>query len=273
MNPLILLCCIFISLHSLPLFSEESKEAPPTELVDLISTPIHPGEGALIFASENEQEIINLGTQSGIYGVGLLMKGSWFAEPFKKNLAQAFIIQISLGTLKSKLEGKVPQFGVLTLVSSEIPKETTAFVLPEAGKSPSKKQSEARILFMSPKTQITQNDQEKLQNTFFGKTGGVTLTPVGENKEVSVRTKERKVFFKSQKMKLDFQTTLGTPFNGMEKKLIGSVTFPVYTPFGTAAEALAMKLGNSLEGIIPPTPTHTKANRKITGLKTNSSQK
>jgi hypothetical protein len=119
--------------------------------------------------------------------------------------------------------------------------------------------------FTSPKSKLAQSEQEKLQSTFFGSLGGVTLTPLGEPEQVTLKTNESKLAFKRQKMKFEFQTTLATPFNGLEKKLTGSIIFPVFTPSSKTAEALAQKMGKSLNWTDSGASKEPQTQRKLTG--------
>jgi hypothetical protein len=80
-----------------------------------------------------------------------------------------------------------------------------------------------------------------------------------------VRTPQNQVTFKKQKLKFDFQTSLATPFSGLEKKLTGSIIFPVYSPHGKAAEALAMRIVASLPTGVPSPSKRLAPARKITG--------
>jgi hypothetical protein len=264
MKLIILACCVFFSFQALNASAEEKNSNAAPELTDLFSGSSSPGEGSLIYSNEVEKETITLGVDSGIYGLGLVFKGEWLAEPLKKELSKNLVIQLALGTSKSKLEGKVPQFGLVTLIAPALPKEITAFTFKDPSKKETSSQSQAMLYFTSPKTQLGQTDQEKLQNTFFGKTGGITVTPVGEAEQVSVRTPQTQVTFKKQNMKFDFQTALATPFSGLEKKLTGSIIFPVYSPHGKAAEALAMRIVASLPSGAPTPSKRLAPARKIT---------
>jgi hypothetical protein len=260
-----LACCVFFSFQLLNAADEEKGSNAAMELNDLLSNTSSPGEGTLIYSNEVEKETITLGVDSGIYGLGLVFKGEWLAEPLKKELSKNLIIQLTLGTSKSKLEGKVPQFGLATLITQSLPKETTTFVFKDPNKKAATLQTQAMLYFTSPKTQLAQTDQEKLQSTFFGKTGGITVTPVGEAEQILVRTPQNQVTFKKQKLKFDFQTSLATPFSGLEKKLTGSIIFPVYSPHGKAAEALAMRIVASLPTGVPSPSKRLAPARKITG--------
>jgi len=266
MRFLFLTCCILFLSQPLSALSEGIQESAPVELSDFLSISPHPGEGSLVFSGETDQETLSFGIDSGIYGLGMVLKGAWLPEPYRKDLDNRTLIQISMGTLKSKLEGKVAEFGILTLVTPEIPKETSAFDIFDPGKSSNnKRRKEARAMFMSPRAQLLQGDPEKLQGTYFGKSGGVTLTPVGAPKQIVIRSKENKLLFKSQVMKVELNMQLSTPFNPLEKKLTGSIQFPIYIPQGKNTENLMIKLANRIEGA-PVTPK-LKGNpgRKITG--------
>jgi len=266
MTPPKLLLCVLIYLKTLLCFAE----APASKMVannfnELLFGQGVQGEGTLIFGDETETETIILGTETGIYGTGLVIKGDWLPSPYKKKFSSQTIIQVSLGTLKSKLEGKVPQFAMATFISSGPLLETTAYLFEKNSKTNQLPSHWAMLNFTSPKSQLTQNEQEKLQSTFFGSLGGVTLTPLGESNQVILKTNSSKLVFKKQKMKFEFQTTLATPFNGLEKTLTGSIVFPVFTPSSKSAEALAQKIGKSLNWTDSESPQKPQTQRKLTG--------
>lgn len=263
MNSLKLLCCVLIFFCSLAHPAETPATGAQTEFLDLFSSNNSPGEGSLTYADETEKETITFGIDSGIYGVGLVIKGKWLPENYKKDFSKSYIIQLALGTLKSKLDNKIPQFGAATLIHSEVPKEPTAYPIQERGKKTRSNSPQSIIYFTSPKTLMSQSEQQKLQGTFYHKSGGITVTPVGETEQIAVQTDTSKVFFKKQKMKFDFQMVLSTPFNGLEKKLTGTIIFPVFTPTGKAAEALALRLSGALEQGKSPLPNPTEPNRTI----------
>lgn len=267
----------YIALHyaTLVLFAcvslgETAQEMSPNTVTDLLSVTSHSGEGTLVFFDETTKETINLGIDTGIYAVGLALKSKWLPEPYKNDLSDYLVTQITLGTLKSKLDGKVPQFGVFTLLMPEFPKETTAFLVPEAGKSKVGKSPQARGLLMSPRTLLLQSDKDKLENTLFGSSGGVTLTPIGQTKKIAIQTKDKKAHFNAQNVKLDFQMQMSTPFSTEKRTLTGSISFPVYIPSGQEAEAMAVRLGKSLEGVTTAPKLKPNAERKVTGSRSDS---
>ncbi|MFM8314239.1 MAG: hypothetical protein ACKOA8_08140 [Deltaproteobacteria bacterium] len=267
MNPFKLLLCVLVFGIAITTEAETSEDSTPkNELTELFSSQTYPGEGTLIFSDESETENIVLGSDSGIYGLALNLKGEWLPSPYKNQFSKKTIIQVALGTLKTKLEGKVPQFGIATFIASELPKDTTAFTFRAPGEKNPTNSPLAILYFTSPKNQLGRSEQEKLQSTFFGREGGVTLTPVGKLEQVAINASGNKISFKKQKIKFDFQATLSTPFNGLEKKLSGSIVFPVYTPIGKAAESLATRLGGTLDETQPRLKKGADPERKITQI-------
>ncbi|NBX67629.1 MAG: hypothetical protein EBR01_01550 [Proteobacteria bacterium] len=262
--------CATFFLLSIVAFAEVSQESSPQQITDLLSVTPHSGEGSLIYTDETSKETITFGIDTGIYALGLVLKSEWLPEPYKNDLSNYSVIQITFGTVKSKLDGKVPQFGVFTLLAPEFPKETVAFLLPEAGKSKTSKTPQVRGLFMSPRTLLSQSEKDKVETTLFGNSGGVTLTPVGQVKKIAIQGKDNKTYFNAQTVKLDFQMQMSTPFSNEKKSLSGSISFPVYAPSGKTAESLAMKLGNSLEGVTTAPKLRNSPERTVTGSKSNS---
>ena len=267
MKLILLVSCSLFLIYSPSSFSIENTPTEKTQLTELFFSQESSGEGTLVYSGEDEKKTITLGVDSGIYGLAIAFKGELLPISYRKDFAKKIIIQVALGNLKSKLGDQVPQFGVASFITSQIPKEATAFTFMDLKKKNDQPQSLAMLQFISPKTALAQSDQEKLQNTFYGKSGGITLTPVGEIEQVTIRTRESKVTFKKQKMKFDFQAIMMTPFSGLEKKLAGSIIFPVYVPFGKTAEDLAVKLGSGVDGADSALPKRLNPNRKITGTK------
>jgi hypothetical protein len=269
MKSWILFSSLFYFIFS-PLFAEPSPNAGSRDLSDVFSVSSTPGEGTLTYSQGTESESITLGADSGLYGLALSLKGSWFPAPLRKDFDKSNLIQIALGRLKSKLNGKIPQFGMATLISPQMPKDATAFHFVAPNQKAKTDQPRAVLYFTSPQSSLSQGDQTKLQSTFFGKKGGIIVTPMGESEQVFVPTQNGRVAFKKQKMKFEFQTVLATPFNDQEKKLTGTVIFPVFTAHGKGAEDLAMRLGGALEEYSNLPPKKLVPARKLTGSQENS---
>lgn len=254
-----ILCFFAVTISAAP-------QNPTYELSELLSNPNSFGEGTLLYSDQVDTENIVLGGETGIYGVGLALKSEWIPSSYKKSLDNKMVIQVFLGTQKEKLENKIPLFGFANFIAPQFPKETTAFTFQTPLEQGSAESPAAILSFSSPKTLITQNEQEQLQSTFFGKAGGVTLTPVGKREELQLKIPGNKISLKKQNMKFDFLATLNTPFSGLEKKLTGSVVFPIYSAQGKQAEAWFEKVGKGLTVTPPLKPQPEAPQRKITTL-------
>ena len=120
---------------------------------------------------------------------------------------------------------------------------------------------------MSPSTKGDQTDEEKLKGTYFAKSGTITVTPIKSPQSISIKSQGKRIAFKKQTMKLEFDAKLGTPFNTAESSLAGSVEFSVYWPNGKEAKELARRI--STESMGKPNPfTHppgTPPQREVSG--------
>ena len=96
---------------------------------DFFSTQQQPGDGRLTYTQGGKVEAIEFGAQGGHYGMGVVFRGSELPAPYSKDFQKNSIIQIALGTLKTKLLSQVPQFGSATLIVNEIPKTRTQYKL------------------------------------------------------------------------------------------------------------------------------------------------
>jgi len=238
----------FILLFSLSasVFANEGKQ-----LVEMFSVATEPGEGVLEFGSKPEDtEKIQFGIVSGHYGLGMVFPGKILPPPYNKDFKGLQVIQLALGTLKGKLEGKVPQFGAITLIGKRVPMGITTFNFIVPSEKKKHGTNTALLLFTSPNTSADQRDEEKLQKTFFGREGSIRLTPVGPTAIVSIKGDTGKANFKKQTMKAEFQGKLKTPFTDSERTLKGTIQFPIYWPHGKDAEEMARKM--SAQSLNPP---------------------
>lgn len=230
---------LFLLSFQVTLFAETQSK----QLVEMFSVETEPGEGTLTFGSKPEDtEKIQFGMISGHYGLGMVFPGKTLPPPYNKDFKGLQVIQMALGTLKGKLEGKVPQFGALTLIAKTVPTGITTFnfIVPTEKKKHGT--NTALLLFTSPNSPADQRDEEKLQKTFFGREGSVRLTPMGTPVVVIIKGDSGKANFKKQLMKVEFQGKLRTPFTDSDRALNGTLQLPVYWPSGKDAEDLARKM-------------------------------
>lgn len=235
------------------------------DLSEFLNNPTTYGEGTLFYSDQVDTETITLGNETGIYGMGVVLKGEWLSSDNRDLRDKKFITQVFLGTRREKLENKVPVFGMASLIGVTVPTETTAFTFQMPLQKGDKNSPAVILAFSSPKTLLNQSDQDQLQSTFFGNSGGINITPVGNPAQIQVKGGEGKISLKKQNMKFDFVASLATPFNGLEKKLTGSIVFPIYSAQGKQSEAWFKKIGNALNVPSFPKPSPQSPSRKITG--------
>lgn len=249
------------------LFNAEAFGIATLKLNEIFSVEGSPGNGKLVYTQGEKVETIALGEETGHYALGIIFKGTSLPEPYSKDFKDDSILQIALGTMRSKVQFQVPQFGAVTLVSRGPLTTRTVFKLTVPTGSPSIPKSLALLLFTSPFTPNEQNDEEKLKGTYFAQSGTLTVTPKGKPKLIGVRSQGKNVNFKKQTMTVDFKAGLATPFNAQENNLKGTIEFPVYWPSGKQAEKLTQKIAtDSLGGMGPvPSPDGLPYNRDVAG--------
>ena len=222
----------------------------PYQLVDLFSVEQNPGRGTLEFRRGKTVEKITLGSSSGLYGLGMVFKGAKLPFQYGKEFQDDFIIQIALGTLKSRIESQIPQFGAATLITPKVPKGATRFAIkvPKKGVvNPDKHLG--LVLFSSPSTPNDLGDEYKLKNTFFAQSGTLTLSRESKPKSIDVRAQGQTMQFKLLLMKVEVDLVMGTPFSAESSSLTGTLEFPVYSPHGAPAIAFTERIaGESFVG-------------------------
>lgn len=229
----------------IPLFLTAAEEPPQEpapavpQLVDIFQASEFPGSGALSYKYEDEKtEKIELGKTTGIYGLGLVFSGSALPDPFKKDFQKSQILQVALGSLKTKEADRVPQFAAATLLSSGIPDKRTLFRLTVPNSSELKKGPVAVMLFTSPSSKPGVTDEEKLKETLFADGGSLIVTPQGGRTVSVVKSKTGKVSFIRQIMKIDWAANLATPFSTTKRSVVGSTQFAFFWPKDKAGEKL-----------------------------------
>lgn len=228
--------------------------SPALELGQLFSVETRPGRGTLIYRQGAKSEKVELGAAAGHYGMGVVFRGSLLPTPYSQDYGNARILQIALGTLKANLQAQVPQFGSLTLIMKEIPKQRTVLkLLIPSGKDASLKEL-GLLLFTSPSTPSEQGDEDKLKGTYFAQSGTIALTPLGSAEKLEVRSQGRIVGFKSQTVRLEIDALLATPFTTQETTLKGSIELPLYWPVGKEAKAMTRRIAADSLGTAPALP-------------------
>lgn len=207
---------------------------PGLSLAESFNAEKNPGKGTLTYKYLSQNEIIELGTDSGQFGFGLVFRHATLPEEFIREYGKIDVIQFSFGTLPAKTQGKVPEFGTVAIFSKVKPKDWMAFPL-IMGMQRQAGLDFGLILFSSHKATVQRSDEEKLRDTFFSKNGQIRLMSDGPIKGLDVDAEGKKVSFKVQAMKMEIDAEMTTPFNAQKNQLTGAVQVPVYWPESPAA--------------------------------------
>ncbi|MCB0416943.1 MAG: hypothetical protein H6617_07550 [Bdellovibrionaceae bacterium] len=236
----------------------EPETPTKIEITSLFSPEENPGSGTLIFTQGERGEEIKLGLESGYYAYGLVFRSDLLPQPHRHNFGNKLIIQVSFGTVRSKLVGRIPQFGALTLFAQGIPEIPRTFVLRTQPKSGSVVKTGAVMLLSSPSSMQEQSDEEKLRGSYFAKGGKLIVTPMGALKVLSTGSGKEKLKFNAQAFEFQFEASMMTPFNNQVKGgLDGKINIPLYWPANKAARELLTDLAvQSLDdtGPLPERP-------------------
>lgn len=252
--------CLALVLLAPFCFAEGTAPAnTPIPLTEVFSLEENPGAGSLTYTSNNQPEKVEFGKTTGNYGLGMVFSGKALPEPYRKDFVGKQIIQIAYGTVKSKSDGKIPQFGAATLITNKIPTTRTIFRLAVPNSKELKSQNIALLLFTSPSNKSDQSDEEKLKRTLFANSGTLFLSPVNQPSIVTLKNQGAKYTFKRQTMRLEHTADLSTPFSTQKDTLTGIVELQVYSPHGKDAETLAARIATDslLQGGAGSSPRDT----------------
>lgn len=260
---------LILIIFSLSLTSLVLAEASSSlNLVDVFSVEANPGRGMLEYKKGAVVEKILIGPEAGRYVLGMVFRPSTLPTALARDFKGNDVVQLAIGTIPSRIQGQVPQFGAGTIITTGIPRRTTSYplVLPSPESRTPKEM--AFLLFTSPDTPNDQGDEEKLKTTYFAKSGNISITPHGKSKNVEVRLQNKKAIFKVQLLELTLDVKLSTPFNAQENTLTGKVEMPLYWPSDKVAKEYARKvaaesLGNAGAVPTPQTPSPLKPPRDM----------
>lgn len=228
-----------LALPSLP----PSEPEKPFEISELFSIEENPGTGSLFIEQGAEREEIKLGAETGHYGIGLVFDSLALPQPHRHEFGRQLIMQVAFGTSQTKLQGRIPQFGVATLFTARIPTRKTTYFFRVKVPGKGTDREGAMLLFSSPSSKQSQSDEERLRGTFFAPQGILKVTPSSQSRVASTNTRGKRMSFKARLMELEFDALLGTPFNTqIEPRLRGTVKVPVYWPANAAALEMVTSL-------------------------------
>jgi hypothetical protein len=221
----------------------------PLQLVEIFSVEQNPGQGLLNYVRGTALEKIDFGAAPGRFGVGMIFRGEYLPDQLGPEFKRKNVIQIALGTLRSRLQGQTPQFGAITVISDTMPDARTRYVLRLPSGQTTRPETGALMLFTSPSSPVEQSDEEKLKSTYFAQAGTLVLAPEGKPKFIDVHAQGKRLTFRMQLVSMEIDTKLVTPFNAQEASLNGTVEFPIYWSEDRSGDLLAKQIASESFGI------------------------
>lgn len=245
---------LFVACFSSLFFAESPT---PLKSVELFSIEQISGEGKVDFKLNDQTEVIEFGKDKSHYGLGLVFTQKNLPDTYKKSIGNFQVIQIALGNRGTASSELMPQFGALTLKVSKIPTlRSIKIKIQDTQKADKQKEESGFVVFNSSQMKFSNDEQEKLKNTFFSDSGEITLSPIGNMERVLVKSEGKSLSFRRQMMSLGIQAQVSSPFNTVKGKLSGTVQFPIYWAIEKESEKLVSELAQkSLDRnpeIIPP---------------------
>lgn len=235
----------------------QQELAPEDEfsLVEVFSVEKNPGVGQLKFSSGKQAQTYQLGSQTGLYAMGMVFKGNDLPASFQKQLAGKSIIQVALGTGRSKLKGQLPQFGALTLIGNGLSSDKTEYPIFNPKMSQRRPVNYSFLLFTPPSTPNSRTDEDKLRTTFLAETGRLVVNEKGGEKIVDVNFDGAQLKFQMHLAVMSLSAELGSPFNPAKSTFTGDIQFPIYSPHNGAAQAFIRRVAaeslQSTMGLVP----------------------
>ena len=265
-----------LALFATFLLLSQANGDSPAKLMDSFSPEKNPGSGVMTYLQNGKAEKIPLGPEKGLYALGMRFSGNMLPAPYSQSFKDHEVLQVIMGTLRNQIQFQVPQFGSATLVFKTGAAMPVLFSFEKTPKVSSKPAPLAFLLFTSPATLNNQSDEAKLKGTYFSQSGTAKLQEKGKSQILETSFQGKRVAFMRQTMKLELNTSLSTPFNAQENSLKGDIEFPVYTPYGPAAEAIAKKMArDSFTSLVTPMATEglSKHNRNVAGSSKQNTDK
>ncbi len=227
----------FLTLLSSFAFSDNGPE-----LTSLFSAANNPGSGILEMKTGEKSEKMILGKESGYYGLGMVFSGNGLPESYKSDFKDREVVQLAFGSLKADAQNKISQFAAATLVGPKLSLGkllSFPFSISDEKKKKGNSENLGILLYSPPSTAKNLSDDEKLKITFFAADGYLNVLPIDAAKVFTAPSQNGEMKFTEQKVKVQFNASLGTPFSDTVGKLEGVLEIPIYTPSSKAAEKLA----------------------------------
>ncbi len=239
----------------MPLLGAGKAGEPAADAIDIFAPETHAGSGTVVYRQGGKVELIDLGPESGRYGLGIVYPAKLLPEAYREEFKGAFIIQIQLGTMASKLQEQVSQFGSMSLITKHIPTTSQTFQTKIRDAKTNNIFNLGLMMMTSPSAPREQADEQRLKSTYFAQSGSVIVTPLFDPREVKTENGSSTLQFKTQTMRLEFNSELSTPFSNEKAELQGKLEIPIYWPDSKSAELFTKKIAaRSLAGMTAPPP-------------------
>lgn len=223
--------------------STNSASPVPPEIVEQVAG--EGSKGSLQLKVGDKRETVDLGGKSGHYAVGMVIHSSALPAEMAAEFQGFNIIQIFLGTLSTAGAESVPQFGSIGVITKRIPAKDAKTFKTVLGPTSPKTGDYAQVSFKSPGTPLQQTDEEKLKATAFAASGTLRYSPKGLPHEVKVRSRTGYLAFKRQRVSLDVNSILTSPFNPIDGDVKGQLEVYVYWPSRPESQDLTRSLASS----------------------------
>jgi hypothetical protein len=214
------------------------------DLITEFNVQKNPGSGNLVFTQGGNPKNLELGAQTGYYGMGMVLKGSLLKSDYQKELKNKIILQLNFGNFNAKSLKESPQFSTLTLVDETVPKKEVTYQLKTS--KPENINKIGLMLFQSPFTPEIPGPEQRLQNSYFAKLGTVKVSPTGKIERVPIVFQNKNYELSLQRYKVSIDGLLTTPFDASQNPALrANVEIPVYYANSPDEEKLIFNLAQN----------------------------
>lgn len=247
-------------------------EIAPPKIVDFLT--LDSGKGSLTLKVGEKRESIEFGGTNSFYALGWILHSSALPKEFAADFKGQHIIQLFLGTRIAAVGDNVPQFGSIGVISHKIPSKGRSF---KTVMGASRLAEYAQLSFRSPMTPAKEKDEDRLKGRYFANAGNLLYLPAGPVEAVKLPSRSGNLAFKRQKVVIELNSTLATPFNPVDGDVKGRLELYVYWPARTDSQQLTRNLASAAMSQLfsskttpqPESPTEN-VNRTVTGTSKKS---
>lgn len=193
-----------------------------------------PGEGTLTFRMGSKSSTIQLGKESGFFGLAIAFQKTLLPQHVRSEFESHDIIQIVLGTSPSKRQDRAPEFGHITVFSPGKPRTVQAvpFLTSRRGVETPR----AMAIVTDPLAKALTSDGDRLKGTWFAKSGEVRVQILGPTQGLNVKAGGSTLSLDSQVLRVEFNAELGSPFAPEKGQIEGSLLVPIFWPESPTAK-------------------------------------